>query len=178
MTKSKTVPAIPANWINYIKRCARGYAHGMFSREDAEQTAREAFIRARAGYVPAKGAFQNYAKSAIRNALLNARKAEQRFGDIPANPGDGGGEEVPAPHWAAESEILQAIDEADRLRAVSSWTDSLPAQLSALYRDLYAGDMSQREAAATAGVSQARMSQRNSKFIRLAREALVDLARG
>lgn len=178
MTKSTTVPAIPAKWTSYIERSARSYAFGVFSREDAEQTALEAFIRARARYVPAKGAFDHYAKAAIRNALLNARKAEQRFGDIPANPGDGGGEDVPAPHWAAESEVLRAIDEADRLRAVSSWTDSLPAQLSALYRDLYTGDMSQREAAAAAGVSQARMSQRNGKFLRLAREALVDLAQG
>lgn len=176
MTKSKSVPAIPAKWTSYIKGSARNYAYGMFAREDAEQTALEAFIRARARYVPAKGAFDNYAKAAIRNALLNARIAEQRNYELPANPDEGGTEEIPTPLWAAEEVALGGIDDAEKLRAVSSWTDGLPAKLSSLYRGLYSRDMSQREFAVTAGVSQARVSQRNGLFIQLAREALADLA--
>jgi DNA-directed RNA polymerase specialized sigma24 family protein len=132
MTKSNSAPGIPAKWSRYIKRSARPYAFGVFSTEDAEQTAFEAFIRARTRYVPAKGAFENYAKSAIRNALLNARIAEQRHWEIPANPDDGGGEEVPTPPLAAEDEALRAIDEADKVRVVSAWTDSLPAKLAKL----------------------------------------------
>jgi RNA polymerase sigma factor (sigma-70 family) len=178
MAKSKSAPGIPAKWSRYIKRSARHYAVGIFSPEDAEQTAFEAFIRARARYVPAKGAFENYAKSAIRNALLNARVAEQRHWEIPTNPDDGGGDEVPTPPSGAEDEVLRAMDEADKTRAVSAWTDSLPAKLSTLYRSLYAHDMSQREFAANAGVSQAAVSQRNQRLLHLGEEALAALAAG
>jgi RNA polymerase sigma factor (sigma-70 family) len=173
MTKSKSVPVIPANWSRYIKRSARRYACGHFSPEDAEQTAFEAFIRARARYVPAKGPFQHYATSAIRNALLNARIAEQRFREIPADPNDGGGEEVQTPAWAAEGEALRALDEAERGRAVSNWTDSLPAKYASLYQGLYCRNMSQRAFAARTGVSQAAVSQRNKRLLRLAETALA-----
>jgi RNA polymerase sigma factor (sigma-70 family) len=176
MTKSKSVPAIPAKWSRYIKRSGRLYAVGMFSPEDAEQTAFEAFIRAKARYVPTKGAFENYAKAAIRNALLNARVAEQRHWEIPTNPDGGGGEEVPTPPFAAEDEALRAMDEAEKARAVVAWTDRLPATLSTLYHGLYAGDLSQREFAAQAGVSQAAVSQRNQRLLHLAEDALSALA--
>lgn len=174
MTKSNSAPAIPAKWFNYIKRSARSYAFGVFSPEDAEQTGLEAFVRARARYNPARGAFDHYTKAAIRNALLNARIAEQRHWEIPTDPADSGDSETPA--WAAEGEVLRAIDEADKARAVSVWADSLPAPLSSLYRGLYGRDMSQRELAAKAGVSQAAVSQRNQRLLQLAEDALARLA--
>lgn len=176
MTKSKSVPAIPANWSNYINRTARRYACGLFSTEDAESTASEAFIRARARYVPAKGPFQNYAVTAIRNALLNARIAEQRTRDIPADP-NGGSEDVAAPAWAVEEETLRAIDQAERDRAVSDWTDRLPAKYASLYQGLYDRNLSQRNYAAQAGVSQAAVSQRNKRLLRLGEKALAGLPR-
>lgn len=176
MTKSKSAPAIPAKWSTYIKRSARSYACGVFSPEDAEQTGLEAFVRARARYNPAKGPFDHYTKAAIRNALLNARVAEQRHWEIPADPADGGDVETPA--WAAEGEALGAIDEADKARAISAWADSLPASLSSLYRGLYGQEMSQRELAAKAGVSQAAVSQRNQRLLQLGEEALARLAAG
>lgn len=174
MTKSKLAPAIPAKWFTYITRSARSYACGVFSPEDAEQTGLEAFVRARARYNPAKGAFDHYAKAAIRNALLNARVAEQRHWEIPADPADNGDIEIPA--WAAEAEVLAAIDEADKAQAVSTWANSLPASLSSLYRGLYGREMSQRELAAKAGVSQAAVSQRNRRLLQLAEDALSRLA--
>lgn len=174
MTKPKSAPAIPAKWFTYIKRSARSYACGVFSPEDAEQTGLEAFVRARTHYNAAKGAFDHYAKAAIRNALLNARVAEQRHWEIPADPADGGDIEIPA--WAAEAEVLAAIDEADKAQAVSTWADSLPASLSSLYRGLYGREMSQRELAAKAGVSQAAVSQRNRRLLQLAEDALSRLA--
>ena len=176
MTKSNSAPAIPAKWFNYIKRSARSYAFGVFSPEDAEQTGLEAFVRARARYNPAKGAFDHYAKAAIRNALLNARIVEQRHWEIPADPADCGGGDIEMPAWAAEGEALGAIDEADKARAVSAWADSLPTALSSLYRGLYGRDMSQRELAAKAGVSQAAVSQRNQRLLQLAENALARLA--
>lgn len=176
MTKSKSAPAIPAKWSSYIKKSARSYAFGVFSAEDAEQTAFEAFLRAKARYVPAKGHFEHYAKAAIRNALLNARRAEQRHFEIPANPDDGGGEEIATPPEGAEGEALRAIDQADREQAVSGWTDSLPGKYSSLYRGLYSREMSQREFAAKAGVSQAAVSQRNRRLLQMAEHALAILA--
>lgn len=176
MTKSKSAPAIPAKWYSYIKQSARSYACGVFSPEDAEQTGLEAFVRARARYNPAKGAFDHYARAAIRNAMLNARVAEQRHWDIPVDPADAGDTETPV--WAAEGEVLAAIDEADKVRAVSAWADSLPGSLSSLFRGLYGRDMSQRDLAVEAGVSQAAVSQRNQRLLRLAEQALARLAAG
>jgi RNA polymerase sigma factor (sigma-70 family) len=176
MARSRSVPGIPAKWFRYIKRCAVGYAVGVFSREDAEQTAWEAFLRAEAHYVAGKGVFEHYAKAAIRNALQNARVAEQRHSDIPADPSDAGGAEIPTPPWAAEGEALGEIDAAERERAVSSWTDSLPAGLSSIFRGLYGADMSQRELAAVTGVSQSAVSQRNRKLLLRGEEALAALA--
>ena len=176
MTKSKSAPAIPAKWFSYINRSARSYACGVFSPDDAEHTGLDAFVRARARYNPAKGSFDHYAKAAIRNALLNARLAEQRHWEIPADPADSGGGDIETPAWAAEGEVLRAIDEAHKARAVSAWADKLPAALSSLYNGLYGRDMSQRELAAKSGVSQAAVSQRNQRLLQLAENALGRLA--
>ncbi len=176
MTKSKPTPAIPAQWTKYIKRHARNYAFGVFSPEDAEQVAFEAFLKAQKRHVPARGVFDRYAKAAIRNALLNARKGEQRHWDHRESADETPKSVAAVPAWAGEDEILDAVQEAKTVRAISLWADRLPAKLAPIWQSLYSLDLSQREFAAEAGVSQARVSQRNGQLLDLAREALADFA--
>ena len=78
MAHSKSRPGIPAPWLKYIKSHVGKYATGMFSRDDAEQVAAIAFFTAQARFKTGKGVFDHYARASIRNALLNARKAEQK----------------------------------------------------------------------------------------------------
>lgn len=178
MTHSKLTPGIPAPWLSYIKSHARKYAAGMFSPEDAQQVAALAFLNARARFNPRKGIFDRYAKRAIRNALLNATRVEKKHWDQREDPDDEYTANDSTPHWAAEDAVLERIEEMARAECVLTWADSLPPKLAPLWQGLYARDMSQREFAAEAGVSQARISQRNGKFLERARADLEALLTG
>lgn len=172
MTHSKSTPEIPAPWLKYIKSHASKYATGMFSRDDAQQVASIAFLTAQARFKPGKGVFEHYVRAAIRNALLNARRAEQKHWDQREDSGDDIKSNDTVPHWAGEEIILQAIQEATQSQQVQRWADGLPLKLAPLWNALYARDMSQREFAAEIGVSQARISQRNGQFVARARNEL------
>jgi RNA polymerase sigma factor (sigma-70 family) len=177
LAKNESTPPIQGKWIRYIERHAGKYACGMFSPEDAEQVAVEAYIKAQKRYVPAKGVFDNYARASIRNALLKARIAEQRHWqhrDLPEDDAAIG--EGPASS-AGEEAVIDLMVEAETVRSVSRWANDLPPNLAALWQGLYARDMSQREFAAEAGVTQACISQRNGKLIAHARAALTGIGR-
>lgn len=172
MTHSKSKPGIPALWLKYIKSHAGKYATGMFSRDDAQQIASLAFLTAQARFKPGKGVFDHYVRAAIRNALLNARKAEQKHWDQREDSGDDIKVSDTIPHWAGEEIILEAMQEATRSQQVQQWAEGLSVKLAPLWDALYARDMSQREFAAEIGVSQARISQRNGQFLAHARTEL------
>jgi RNA polymerase sigma factor (sigma-70 family) len=172
MTHSKLTPGIPAPWLKYIKSHAGRYATGMFSRDDAVQVAAVAFLTAQARFKPGKGVFDHYVKAAIRNALLNARKTEQKHWDLREDTDDDVKASDDVPHWAGEEIILEALEEASRSQRVLHWADALPLKFAPLWDALYARDMSQREFAAEIGVSQARISQRNGQFVARARADL------
>lgn len=172
MTRSKSTPGIPAPWLKYIKSHAGKYATGMFSRDDAQQVASMAFLTAQACFKPGKGVFEHYVRAAIRNALLNARRAEQKHWDQREDSGDDIKASDTVPHWAGEEVVLVTIQEKNRSQQVLQWADGLPLKLAPLWDALYTRDMSQREFAAEIGVSQARISQRNRQFVARARTDL------
>jgi RNA polymerase sigma factor (sigma-70 family) len=172
MAHSKSRPGIPAPWLKYIKSHVGKYATGMFSRDDAEQVAVIAFLTAQARFKPGKGVFDHYARASIRNALLNARKAEQKHWEQREDSGDDIKAGDAVPHWAGEEIVLDAMEEATRSQQVRNWADALPVNLAPLWHGLYARDMSQREFAAEIGVTQARVSQRNGQFVARARTEL------
>jgi RNA polymerase sigma factor (sigma-70 family) len=172
MVHTKSRPGIPAPWLKYIKSHAGKYAVGMFSRDDAEQVAAIALLNAQARFEINKGVFDHYARAAIRNALLNARKAEQKHWALREDPVDDIKASDAVPDWAGEEIVLDAMDEATRSLQVLNWADGLPLKLAPLWHALYARDMSQRQFAAEIGVSQARVSQRNGQFVARARTEL------
>ena len=172
MTRSKSTSAIPAQWSKYIKAHAGKYATGIFSREDAEQVASMAFLNARARFKPGKGVFERYAKTSIRNALLNARRAERKHWDQREDPDEDYEGDISTPLWAGEDLVLDSIDDATRAQRILDWADTLAPPFVKLWQGLYARDLSQREFAVEAGVSQARVSQRNKQFLARARTDL------
>jgi RNA polymerase sigma factor (sigma-70 family) len=176
MTHSRSTPGIPAPWLKYIKSHAGKYATGMFSRDDAQQVASIAFLTAQARFQPGKGVFDHYVRAAIRNALLNARRAEQKHWEQREDSGDDIKARGTTPYWTGEEIVLEAIQEATRSQQVLHWADGLPLKLAPLWDALYARDISQREFAAEIGVSQARISQRNGQFVARARTDLHMLA--
>ena len=175
MTRSIPTPPIPPAWLAYIKRSSRKFAFGVFDADDAEQVARLAFLRARKRYVAAKGAFENYAKAAIYHALLRARRAEQRHWTAREDPGDDRLHELAPSLTAEEENRLDAIAAAAKARAIDRWRPTLPPKLATVCDELYFRDRSQRDLATSEGVSQPRISQRNSDLLALARKDLKTL---
>jgi len=172
---SNPTPTIPPSWQNYIKRAADKAAFGMFGPDDAQQVASIAFMSARRRYDGAKGPFENYAKVAIRRALVKARAAEQRHWHGREDPDDDRLHEVGLDVSAEEDSRLEAIASADKARAIDRWRPSLPPKLATVCSELYFQDRSQRSLATTEGVSQPRISQRNADLLARARMALGHL---
>lgn len=175
MARTNSTPPVPKDWQTYINKTARKFATGMFDNDDAKQVALEAFLRARNHYNPAKGSFEHYAKAAIYNALLNARKAEQRFWGAGEAPDDDATNEIAAEPWEAESATLDLITMNDAVADITTWRQRLPSKAAALVDALYYRDQSQREFAVGEGVTQARISQRNVDMLGIARRALAHL---
>lgn len=172
---SSSTRAIPQPWRSYIERVAGKAAFGMFGVDDAQQAASIAFLSARRRYNPAKGPFEHYAKVAIRRALVKCRAAEQRHWNGREDPEDYRLHDIGLSFAAEEDTRLEAIAAADKARAIDRWRPSLPPKLATVCNELYFQDRSQRSLAATEGVSQPRISQRNSDLIARARVALGHL---
>ncbi|MEG3162718.1 sigma-70 family RNA polymerase sigma factor [Sphingomonas sp. LB2R24] len=175
MARTNSTPPVPKDWQTYINKTARNFATGMFDKDDAQQVALEAFLRARNGYNPVKGPFENYAKVAIYNALLNARMTEQRFWGGGEAPDDDTTDEVAPEPWEAEDATLDLITMNNAAADISAWRQCLPSKPAALVEALYYRDQSQREFAESEGVTQARISQRNVEVLGVARRALAHL---
>lgn len=173
MTRMKSAPVIPAQWSRYIKSHAGKYATGMFAREDAEQVATLAFLSARTHFKPGKGDFDRYARVSIRNALLNARRAERKHWDQRESSEAEHQEDDGLPHWAGEETVLETIDDMAVVTGIQCWADALPPKLAPIWQALYTRDLSQREYALEVGVSQPRISQLHSLILDHARSDLV-----
>lgn len=177
MTNATRAPAIPAYWQKYIKHVARTAATGMFSPQDAEQTAYTAYVNADKRYNARKGPFEHYAKSSIRKALISARQKEQRHSDHRGEfDEDGPRDEIPPPPWAAEEEHLEAVEATRATAHIATWIERLPARLATICDALYFEDVSQRVLAKRLGLTQARISQLNGDLLARARRDLAFLA--
>lgn len=176
MPGSTSTPRVPAAWNKYIEGLAPRFATGMFGIEDAIQAGITAYLKADKQYNPVRGPFEHYAKAAIRKALITARQGEQRhWRNRAALPGEESGVDVSPTPWAEEEERVEAIGLRRKAEAIARWRRSLPAKLKATCNGLYFDDQSQRTLAAQEGVSQARISQRNSQLLARAREDLSEL---
>lgn len=175
MARTNLTPPVPKDWQTYINKTARKFATGMFDNDDAKQVALETFLRARNGYDPAKGPFEHYAKAAIYNSLVNARKTEQRFWGGGDAPDDEATDEIAPEPWEAEDATLDLITMNDAVMDISAWRQRLPSKPAALVEALYYRDQSQREFAKGEGVTQARISQRNREVLGIARRDLAHL---
>jgi RNA polymerase sigma factor (sigma-70 family) len=170
-------PRIPRAWQRYIEKAARKYAFALFDTETAEQTAALAYYKAVKQHHPAAGPFIFYATAAIRNALLDARKAEQRHWFGRAEPEESGTPPVLPNHNAEEEDRLEAIEVKDDAAALAAWKTSLPSKLAEICQGLYYEDLSQRALAKRYGLTQARISQINRQLLTRARSDLVHLRR-
>jgi RNA polymerase sigma factor (sigma-70 family) len=167
MAKTASTPPVPPAWEKYINSLARKYATGMFGPDDVRQTAYLAYFRALKRHDPAKGPLENYAKAAIRNALISARRAEQRHLQ---NPGIEGGAEA-----NADAKALPWTDEVSRLE-IEAWLARLSPPLARTCRGIYFDKLSQADLAGREGVSQPRISQRHAELLAQGREDLDDLS--
>ena len=174
MNRSNSAP-IPQSWQKYIQRVAGNYAIGMFGADDARQVAAIAFLSARKRFNPSRGAFENYAKVAIRRALMKARAAEQRHRHGREDPDDQRIHDIGVPLSTEEDNRLDAIAADTKTKAIDRWRPTLPPKLATVCHELYFRDRSQRDLAASEGVSQPCISQRNGQLLDLARDALDHL---
>jgi len=160
-------PPIPEKWLRYIDGTSGAYATNMFSRADARNTGIVAYLKARKAYKAARGPFENYAKSAIKNALISARRAEQRHSGI--TPGSSEEEpdvriDVPEVEEGEDDQLFQ-IELRGAIKAVEPWRAKLPAKLRLIARALYFEGVSQRDVGERLGLSQPRISQLHAQLL-------------
>lgn len=169
---STSTPRIPNPWLKYIASAAPRYATGALHSDDLRQIGCVAYIRARARHLPSRGPFEPYAKTAIKNAMLDARRAEQRQYDLPANAAAVSLDDEGTP-WSAETCRVDDLGTATAGEIVRRWTKTLSGKDQIVIEGVFYDEVSQRELAARLGVSQPAVSQRKSAV--LAR-AVVELA--
>lgn len=179
-------------WTRAITCVASRYSNGRLEADDLRQEARIALWRATTSYKPLRGIpFENYARRVISNRVRSAigsrRRSPQNQAvpelEDPVSPGGDAPSDLDE-DWARSlhhEAVLTNDDPAEhfylgeRAQHVGHWAYSLPPILGKVYSLLYEHDLTQREAAAELGVTQARVSQLHAQLLKRGRIDLADL---
>lgn len=178
MAKAPVRTSIPPQWDSYLRSVSGSFARHMFGRDDAYQVARFAYVRACRGYKRARGPFENYAKSAVRKALISASQSEQRHLDGPKlleEAQEECGDPPALPAWRGEADFLATVEARRRTEAVQQWLHRLPRRLRTVCERIYFDGLSQRDLAAEQGVSQPRINQLHQRLLTLGAKQLKHL---
>lgn len=141
--------------------------------DDLEQAGRIALWRSTARFDARRGAFINYARRAVKNAI---RSEIQRV-----RPVSEAGERLIHPMDDATEDVEDQCDPVNSLDLfvivrVRRWLETLPLTLRNLFALIYRNGLSQRDAARILRVSQPRVAQLHTELLRRGREALAELA--
>lgn len=149
-------------WDRDIRRAARSRSSRLGGGHEPSDLAQEARIRlvlvVRSGKEAAP-----YLRTVISNAVLAAAK-KGRVREEQNDCADELAADVPDPEVN------------DTVEAVAGWVAGLPRRLKAVYRALYAEELTQREAAKILRVSQPRVAQLHRELLELGRRDLRHLA--
>jgi RNA polymerase sigma factor (sigma-70 family) len=141
--------------------------------DDLEQAGRIALWRSTARFDARRGAFINYARRAVKNAIRTEIQRARRVseGGGPPNQPKGDIAEGIENHC----DLPDSLDLFAILR-VRRWLETLPLTLRNLFALIYRNGLSQRDAARILRVSQPRVAQLHTELLRRGREALAELA--
>ena len=138
--------------------------------DDLEQAGRIALWRSTARFDARRGAFINYARRAVKNAIRSEIHRVRPISEA--------GEPLIQRMGDATEDVENHYDPPDlfAILRIRRWLETLPLSLRNLFALIYRNGLSQRDAARILQVSQPRVAQLHTELLRRGREALAELA--